>query len=312
MSKKKTKIIFAGSNKFSLQHLKSLFFSKYKISALLTAKNKKKISPIKKFALQNNIPILQPKNLKKKNFCNQIKDIHADILIICAYGMLIPSSIINLFSKKAINIHASLLPRWRGAAPIQWAILSGDKKTGISIIQMSSVIDAGPILGTVSCPILFNDTTKTIYKKLTPISIHAMHNILIKIIHKNQIKLHKQDERKVTYAPKIKKEDAKISWTKSAKDCERLIRALNPWPRCYFILQNKNIKIIRASVLINNNQNQYKIGEIICANKLGIQICTTCHILNIEEIQIEGCISMHISQILNSKKNWFTPGTILM
>lgn len=312
MSKKKIKIIFAGSNKFSLQHLKSLFSSKYQISAILTAKNTKKISPIKKFALQNKIPILQPENLKTKKFYKKIKEIYADILIICAYGMIIPSSIINLFSKKAFNIHASLLPRWRGAAPIQWAILSGDKKTGISIIQISSTLDAGAILCSISCPILCNDTTKTIYKKLTPLSINAMHNILIKIIHQNQIKARKQDKKQITYAPKIKKEDAKISWEKSAQDSEQLIRALNPWPRCYFILKNKNIKIIRASVLLNNYQNKYKIGEIICANKLGVQVCTKNQILNIEEIQIEGCISMHISQVLNSKKNWFAPGTILI
>ncbi|AEH39890.1 methionyl-tRNA formyltransferase [Buchnera aphidicola (Cinara tujafilina)] len=226
--------------------------------------------------------------------------------------MIIPSSILKLFSKKAINIHASLLPRWRGAAPIQWAILSGDNNTGISIIQMNDQIDAGKILYSVSCPIHNSDTTKTIYKKLIPISINAMHHILIKIIKNNIINSYKQDIKKITYAPKIKKEQTRISWKKSAQYNERLIRALNPYPYCYFILKDKIIKIIQASVLLNDYKKNYRIGEIVCANQLGIQVYSKNKLLNIEVVQIAGGIPIHVSQLLHSKKSWFTPGTIIL
>lgn len=313
MSKKKTKIIFAGTNDFSFQHLESLFFSNYIISAIITKKKIKKYDPIKKFALINNIIILEPENLKTKKFYNQIKKINAKILIVCSYGMLIPKKIIQLFKKNAINIHASLLPRWRGAAPVQWAIISGDVNTGISIIQMNTEIDAGKILYSKSCSILMSDTTETIYEKIKPISIKAMHHILTSITRKKKIKKHKQDIQKITYAPKIQKKDARISWDKTAKYNERLIRALTPHPYCYFILNNTLIKIIRASVLLmNDHQKKYKIGEIVCANKLGIQIYTKKNLLNIEKVQVAGSIPMHVSQLLNSKKHWFSPGIILL
>lgn len=310
MSTKKLKIIFAGTNEFALIHLKSLFFSHHEVIAIITKIDKKKISPIKNFALKKNIIIFQPKNLQKKKFYNNIKKIKADILIVCAYGMLIPKNIYNIFPKGTINIHASLLPRWRGAAPIQWSILSGDKNTGITVIKINSKIDTGKIIYCLSCPILKSDTTSTLSIKLIPISLQAMYQSLLIIQYQKPIIYFIQNKKKVTYAPKIEKKNTKISWIFSANYIDRLIRAFNPYPYSYFLLNNKIIKIIKASI-IYINKKKYKIGEIIQANKKGIQINTKKNIINIKKIQISGGKPMHVSDMLNSKKKWFIPGKIL-
>ncbi|VFP79317.1 methionyl-tRNA formyltransferase [Buchnera aphidicola] len=317
MSKKILKIIFAGSNDFSLAHLYSLFYSKYVISAVITKPDnlycKKKdniFSSIKKFAIKNNIKILQPTNLLKKNFYQSILDIKANILIVSSYGSIIPKKILKLFPLGGINIHASLLPRWQGAAPVQWAILSGDKKTGISVIKMNSNIDSGKIIYTLSCPINSTDTTITLCAKLIPISLQCMYQSLNIINNPNRKQYLKQDNKIKTIAPKIQKKDSRIYWSLSVRKIDRLIRAFTPWPGCQFLINDYFIKIKKHSI-ISFNKNNFNCGEIIKINKKGVQINTKKGILNIEKIQIPGKKTTHISQIIHTKKKIFIKNTIL-
>ncbi|MGI4816510.1 MAG: methionyl-tRNA formyltransferase [Janthinobacterium lividum] len=317
MLKKISKIIFAGSNNFSLAHLRSLFYSKYIIKAVLIKsdnlfckKKNQKFSPIKKFAIRHHIPILQTNNLNEKNFFIKISKIRADILIASSYGLIIPSNILQLFYFGGINIHASLLPRWKGAAPIQWAILSGDSHTGISVIQMNSTIDSGKIIYQLNCPINQHDSTKTLSTKLIPISLQCMYQTLNILIYPQKKTNHLKKNVIQTNAPKIKKKDAKISWSLPVVYIDRLIRAFNPWPCCYFLINNNHIKIKKFSVT-SFKKNKFKQGEIISINKKGIKINTKCGVLRIEKIKIPGKKTLHIKDILNSNKKLFIKNEIL-
>ncbi|VFP78296.1 Methionyl-tRNA formyltransferase [Buchnera aphidicola (Cinara cuneomaculata)] len=317
MLKKKLKIIFAGSNEFSFAHLYSLFYSIHKIQAIIIKpdnifykKKENQYSNIKKFAIQHSIPILQTNNLNKKKFYLSIYKIRADLLIVSSYGSIIPDKILQLFPLGGINIHASLLPRWKGAAPVQWAILSGDDYTGMSVIKMTSKIDSGEIIYQLSCPIHITDNTITLCAKLIPISLQCMYqslNILLTPHIKNRYSTKNIVE---TIAPKIKKTDAKICWSLPVIQIDRLIRAFILWPCCYFLINNICIKIKKASILSFKKKN-FKNGEIINVSVTGIEVNTQKGVLNIEKIQIPGKKTLHIKQILNSNKKFFIKNTIL-
>ncbi|VFP81221.1 Methionyl-tRNA formyltransferase [Buchnera aphidicola (Cinara kochiana kochiana)] len=317
MLKKKLKIIFAGSNEFSLAHLRSLFYSKHTIAAIIIKldniyckKKENRFSPIKKFAIRHNISILQTNNLYEKKIYSSILKIYADILIVSSYGSIIPDKILQLFTFGGINIHASLLPRWKGAAPIQWAILSGDKYTGISVIKMNSKIDCGKIIYQLSCPINITDNAITLSAKLIPISLQCMYQSLNIIAESNIKNLHKNKNVIETIAPKIKKIDAKINWSYPVIKIDRLIRAFIIWPCCYFFINNYCIKIKKSSI-ISFEKTNFKNGEIINISKEGIAVNTQKGVLNIKKIQIPGKKTLHIKQILNSNKKFFIKNTIL-
>ncbi|VAX76772.1 methionyl-tRNA formyltransferase [Buchnera aphidicola] len=317
MLKKISKVVFAGSNDFSLAHLNSLFYSSYTISAILTKpdnifikKKNNNFSSVKKFAIKKNIPLLQPDNLFEKKFYKFLLKIKADILIVSSYGYKIPSTILKIFPLGGINLHASLLPRWKGAAPIQWAILSGDKKTGISVIKMNSTIDAGKIIYTLSCPIQSTDTTISLLSKLIPISLQCMYQSLKMVIYSNTRQYLKQDKKLSTIAPKIKKKDGIINWSLTVIEIDRLIRAMIPWPCCQFLIKNTFIKIKKSSIL-SIYKNKFQEGRIIEISKTGLQVNTGSGILNIEKIQLPGKKTVHISQILHSKKKLFKKNSVL-
>ncbi|QCI27309.1 methionyl-tRNA formyltransferase [Buchnera aphidicola] len=307
--KKSLKIIFAGTPYFAAYHLKKIISSHHTVLGVLTQPDRPNKrgniiipSPVKIIAQKNNIPIFQPKNIKNKKNHLDLLSINADIMIVVAYGLLLPKFILNKFSMGCINIHASLLPRWRGAAPIQYAILNGDKKTGISIIQMEEKLDSGNILYQKSCKISKKETTISLTKKLYKIGSKSILKILKKIIEKKIIQK-KQNEKKITYAKKISKIMGKINFNINAKKIERMIRAFNPWPGTYIIIKNYRIKIHAAKILKNNKK--YHIGEIIKINKFGIQIQTKKDILNIIKIQIPGKKIIKICEFIKNKNHIF-------
>lgn len=313
---KKLKIIFAGTAYFSAEHLKALVNSSHEIISVISQPDlpsgrgqKITFSPVKKICIINNIPILQPVDLNDKTFQNKLLLFNADIMIVVSYGKIIPKNILNMFPKGCINVHASLLPRWRGAAPIQSAILHGDKKTGISIINMNERIDSGTIIHTIKCDISKKDTTYSLSLKLIKIGIRALLESLEKI-NNNTIIKKKQNENDVVFSKKICKKDGLLDWNIKAEKLERLIRAFNPWPICYFIIENKTIKVWQAKVIPRIEVNA-RIGEIISSNKDGIQVNTSYQILNIEKLQLSGKKIVDVKQILLSKKNLFKSGTII-
>ncbi|AHG61629.1 methionyl-tRNA formyltransferase [Buchnera aphidicola] len=312
----KLKIIFAGTAYFSAEHLKALINSSHNIILVISqpdlpsGRGQKIIfSPVKKISINNKIPIYQPKDLNDKCFQKKLLQLNADIMIVVSYGQIIPKKILTMFPKGCINVHASLLPRWRGATPIQSAILYGDKETGISIIKMNEKIDSGTIIHQIKCNISSEDTTYSLSLKLIKIGIQALFEVLEKII-KNKIVEKKQNQKNVILSKKIYKKDGLLNWNDKAKKLERLIRAFNPWPICYFIIENQLIKVWQAKLVPLEKKN-FHIGEIISANDDGIQINTSYQILKIEKIQLSGKKIMDVKNILLSKKKLFKIGTII-
>ncbi|QFQ32649.1 methionyl-tRNA formyltransferase [Buchnera aphidicola (Aphis fabae)] len=314
---KKLKIIFAGTSYFSEKHLSALIKHQYNIKAVITqpdlpsGRGQKIIfSPVKKTAIKENIPILQPLKLDDEKFQKIVSNFSAEIMIVVSYGQIIPQKILSIFPQGCINVHASLLPRWRGASPIQSAILFGDKKTGISIIKMNNKIDAGNIIMLKECKISSQETSATLTLKLVEIGIDILLKTLDQI--KNNILIEtQQNEKYVTFSKKILKKDALLNWNKDADFLERLIRAFNPWPICYFIMDEIPIKVWQASVIKNTIDNN-SIGKIVSIDKNGIQIITKNNILNIEKIQIPGKNILSIKEIILSKKYNFKVGKILL
>lgn len=263
-----------------------------------------------------SIPILQPKKFEKKELKKTIKilkNFNPDVLIIVSYGIILKKKMIEIFPLGGINVHASLLPRWRGASPIQQSIISGDKKTGISIISINDKMDEGNIFCQEEQKINNNETTLSLTKKLENIGCKLLISTLKKIKKKEHV-LTKQNHLFATYCKKIKKIDGKINWLLTAQEINRKIRAYIPWPTSYFLINQIRIKVFQTSVIIEKktqNQEHKNIGSIISIKKNGIQIQTSKNILKIEKIQLPGKKIISISDLINSNNNLFYLGLIL-
>lgn len=233
------KIIFMGSTEGSLFCLKELCRRGFDIAAVVTQTDKPagrgmKVSapPVKAYAVENNIPVFQPETLKDDALLSQLAALSADLIVVVAYGKILPESVLKLPPKGCINLHASLLPKYRGAAPANWAIINGEKETGITTQLMVKKLDAGDILMQEKEVILENDTTSTLLERLIIKGAMLLADTL-KSWDEGKINPIPQDDRLVTFAPILKKEDGKIDWNKSATDIVNLVRGTNPWPGAY-------------------------------------------------------------------------------
>ncbi|MBC8944451.1 MULTISPECIES: methionyl-tRNA formyltransferase [Xenorhabdus] len=306
------RIIFAGTPDFAASHLAALLKSQLQVVGVLTRPDKpagrgKKLtpSPVKVLAEKHDIPVFQPKTLRTEESQQWVMDQQADIMIVVAYGLILPQAVLDIPRLGCLNVHGSLLPHWRGAAPIQRAIWAGDKETGVTIMQMDAGLDTGDILLKTTCPITNEDTSTSLYNKLASIGPDALLNTLSLITSgKSQPEI--QDNTLATYAEKLSKSEAKIDWNLSAVQLERCIRAFNPWPLSYFFIDEQPIKVWQASVI--EEQINQAPGTIVHADKKGIQVATTDGILNITQLQPSGKKAMSAADLLNSKSEWFTPG----
>ena len=301
MSQKPT-ITFAGTPYFAKEILLFLKQSDYKINAVFTktdmiAKRGQKlvISDVKKLAQEQNLKIFQPINFKEKFLYEQEKNFSSDILITAAYGHLLPDKFLNMFKHK-INIHASLLPKWRGAAPIERAILAGDKKTGICIIDMTQKLDAGRILAKKEVAITKEDNAKTLLLKLIDAGKIALNNAL-DAIYLNNISYQQQDEKYATYAKKITKNEGKIDFKKDSKFILRLVRAFNPAPCAFLSANNQQIKIYQANISCNNEQTTS--AKIIAYDKDGMHISAKGENICISSLKMPSKNIIKGSQIKN-------------
>ncbi|XBC40676.1 MAG: methionyl-tRNA formyltransferase [Buchnera aphidicola (Nurudea yanoniella)] len=309
---KPLKIIFAGTSEFSEKHLQTLISCKYNIIGILTQPDRASgrgqhivESLVKKTAKKHDILILQPKSLQCYKLYNKLHELRADLMIVVSYGLIFPKHILNSFKIGCINIHASLLPRWRGSSPIQSAILHGDSITGITIIKMEEAIDSGKILHSLTYKIKKSDTSSSLKKQLIKLGCKAMLLALKKIELKTNNTV--IQSTLTTYSKKIKKTDAQINWSQDATQLEKCIRAFNPWPTSYFTICHKNIKVWEANVIMQYNINTYEIGEIISFNKNGLQIQTGKNILNITKIQLPGKKITDIYALNKFSKYWCIP-----
>ncbi|WP_263063857.1 methionyl-tRNA formyltransferase [Dickeya dadantii] len=309
------RIIFAGTPDFAAQHLAGLLSSEHEVVGVFTQPdrpagrgNKLTPSPVKVLAEQHAIPVFQPKSLRPVENQQLVAELGADVMVVVAYGLILPQAVLDMPRLGCINVHGSLLPRWRGAAPIQRALWAGDTQTGITIMQMDAGLDTGAMLHKIECPILPDDTSATLYDKLAKLGPQGLMETLAQL-SASQATAEAQDDSLATYAEKLSKEEARLNWQLSAKQLERCIRAFNPWPVSYFLIEEQPVKVWKAEVL--NTLHQQQPGTILAADKDGIRIATADGVLNIQILQPSGKKSMSAQDLLNSRREWFTPGQIL-
>ncbi|MEX9843825.1 methionyl-tRNA formyltransferase [Providencia rettgeri] len=309
------KIIFAGTPDFAAKHLAALLDTRHQIVGVLTRHDKpagrgKKLtpSPVKVLAEEHQIPVFQPVSLKDSENQQWIKNQNADLMIVVAYGLILPQAVLDIPHLGCLNVHGSLLPRWRGAAPIQRSIWAGDTETGVTIMQMDAGLDTGDMLYKAICPINPSDTSASLYDKLAIIGPEALIHT-VEMLSSGQCTAEKQDDSLANYAEKLSKEEARINWQDDAVHIERCIRAFNPWPMSYFMVEEQLIKVWQAEALEEAHDKQP--GTIINADKKGICIATGNGILNITQLQPPGKKAMSAQDILNSRREWFTPEQVL-
>jgi len=255
------RIIFAGTPEFSAETLKALLTTEHDICADYTQPDrpagrgrKLTASPVKQLAQEHNIPVEQPLNFKEDEAQKILADYHADLMIVVAYGLLLPQVVLDTPALGCINIHASLLPRWRGAAPIQRAILAGDPETGVCIMQMDTGLDTGPVLFKSACPIYADDTAQILHDRLAILGSEALLATLDDI-ESLQANVQIQDNSFSCYAKKLLKAEATIDWRQSADEINRQVHAFNPWPVAQTVWQKHVFRIWLTSSLMNQVQH---------------------------------------------------------
>ena len=316
---KSLNIIFAGTPDFAAQHLQAILNSQHNVIAVYTQPDKpagrgKKLqaSPVKQLAEQNNIPVYQPKSLRKEEAQFELKVLNADVMVVVAYGLILPKAVLDAPRLGCLNVHGSILPRWRGAAPIQRSIWAGDAQTGVTIMQMDEGLDTGDMLHKVYCDILPTETSTSLYNKLAELAPSALIDVLDNL-ESGKFTAEKQDDRQSNYAEKLSKEEAQLDWSLPAMQLERNIRAFNPWPIAYFSTEDKDgnaqtLKVYQAEVLSHQDK---PAGTILSADKNGIQIATVDGVLNLLQLQPAGKKPMSAQDLLNGRAEWFTIGKVL-
>ncbi|MEI7369904.1 methionyl-tRNA formyltransferase [Pectobacterium sp. 1950-15] len=309
------RIIFAGTPDFAARHLDALLSSGHEVVGVFTQPdrpagrgNKLTPSPVKVLAEQHSIPVFQPKSLRPAENQAMVQALNADVMVVVAYGLILPQSILSMPRLGCINVHGSLLPLWRGAAPIQRALWAGDSETGVTIMQMDVGLDTGAMLHKISCPILPQDTSATLYDKLAELGPRGLLETLKQLADGSAV-AEAQNDALATYAEKLSKEEARLNWQLSAEQLERCIRAFNPWPVSYFTVDEQPVKVWKAEVMTTTHSTLP--GTILQADKQGIQVATAAGILNIQELQPAGKKVMSAQDLLNSRREWFVPGNTL-
>jgi len=325
------RIVFAGTPEFAALHLQALLDDNnhHEIVAVYTQPDrpagrgkKLKSSPVKALAEHHGLTVHQPLSLKDSEQQQILAQLNADIMVVVAYGLLLPITILGTPKHGCINVHASLLPRWRGAAPIQRAIEAGDTETGVTIMQMDVGLDTGDMLRTAHCTIEKTDTGGSLHDKLSAIGPPALLETLQQITQ-GAATPEKQNDTLSNYAPKITKEEALLDWSQPAEVLNRKVRAFNPFPVTYTTLNNERIRIWQAK-LITTSSGPIKSPGTICepdnlgklnspskSNNQGIQVATGEGSLLITELQLPGKKRLPVSEVLKSRADLFTPGTVL-
>ncbi len=286
------RIIFAGTPDFAARHLDALLSSEHEIVGVFTQPDRpagrgKKLmpSPVKVLAEEKGLPVFQPASLRQPENQQLVAELKADVMVVVAYGLILPKAVLDMPRLGCINVHGSLLPRWRGAAPIQRALWAGDAQTGVTIMQMDVGLDTGDMLYKLACPVTPEDTSATLYDKLAALGPQGLIETLQQLAQ-GSAQPQVQDEELVTYAEKLSKDEARMDWSLSAEQLERCIRAFNPWPMSWFMVDEQPVKVWKASVLPSSTQAEP--GTIIEASKSGIQVATAEGILNLESLQPAG------------------------
>lgn len=302
------RIIFAGTPEFAVPSLRMLLTSKevttkHQVCAVYTQPDrpagrgrKLQPGPVKEVALGANIPVFQPESLKSELEIIRFKDLKPDLMVVVAYGMILPQAILDIPKYGCINVHGSLLPRWRGAAPIQRALMAGDVKTGITIMRIIHKLDAGDMLHKEEYAISDTDTSGDLYHKLSGLGAVGLEKVMMQL-ESGSLIAEKQDENLVTYAEKLTKNEAELDWAQSAEVLDRKIRGLNPWPVAQTTYEGQILRIWHAEPL--ESSHKLDPGKVICTNKT-LDVATGNGLLRLHEVQLPGGKRLPIQAFLNS------------
>ena len=284
------RIAFAGTPEFALAALDALAASPHRIVGVWTQPDRpagrgRKLtsSPVKQRALDLGLPVHQPDSLKPEGARQALRDAQPDVMVVVAYGLILPSPILAIPRYGCVNIHASLLPRWRGAAPIQRALLAGDAETGVSIMQMDKGLDTGPVFEELRTPIIPDDTAATLHDRLAPLGAKALLEVLAAL---PDVQPRAQDPAAATYAEKLSKQEARLNWRRSAEELARCVRGYNPWPVAYTFYHGAPLRLWRAMPLTTTATAAP--GTVLAAGKEGVDVATGKGVLRILELQPAG------------------------
>ncbi|MDQ7091373.1 MAG: methionyl-tRNA formyltransferase [Methylococcales bacterium] len=297
------KIIFAGTPDFAIPTLQMLIDSKHEICAVYTQPDRpsgrgRKLtpSPIKSLALESSLTVCQPENFKQSHELETLQHFNADLMIVVAYGLILPQTVLDAPKYGCLNIHGSLLPRWRGAAPIHRAVIAGDKETGVTIMQVIKKLDAGDMLHKEYCPIHLQDTSSDLHAKLADLGAIGLAKVLLQL-EDGDLEPEIQDETLVTYAEKLQKSESMLDWTQSATQLDKKIRGLNSWPVAQTRYQGKNLRIWQAT--IQPIENKIDAGCVV-SNGKQMLVGTGEGVLSLQEVQLPGGKRLSIQAFLNA------------
>ncbi|MDO9106761.1 MAG: methionyl-tRNA formyltransferase [Methylovulum sp.] len=298
------KIIFAGTPAFAVPSLRMLLASTHEVCAVYTQPDRPSgrgrhthPGPVKELALSADLPVFQPSDLKSAENLQQISAFHADLIIVVAYGMILSQTVLDMPRLGCINVHGSLLPRWRGAAPIQRALMAGDEKTGITVMQIVRKLDAGDMLHKEEYVLGANDTSSSVHDKLSELGAIGLAKVLAQI-DAGTIHAEPQDEKQVTYAEKLDKSEAMIDWAQPSIQIARKVRGLNPWPVAQTLYRGDMLRIWQAEALAADS-NAEQPGRVRCTFK-HIDVATGLGLLRLHEVQLPGGKRMTAEAFLNA------------
>jgi len=308
------RIVFAGTPEFAASALAALMASPHEVCAVYTQPDRPAgrgrrlvASPVKRLAAEHGLPVCQPASLRDEAARQELAAWRPDAMVVAAYGLILPPAVLAMPRLGCLNIHASLLPRWRGAAPIQRAILAGDTESGVTIMQMDAGLDTGAILHKVACAIGPEDTAGDLHDRLAGLGAEAIVQTLDRVAA-GAVEAEPQDDALATYAAKLDKAEAELDWREPAADLARRVRAFNPWPVAHTQLDGRVLRIWYAHALADGGGEP---GTVLRAERTGIEVACGAGRLRLERLQLPGGKPMDAAAVLNGRPELFRPGTRL-
>lgn len=309
------RIVFAGTPEFAAIHLQALIGSQHQMVGVYTqpdrpANRGKKLqaSPVKEVAQAHNLPVFQPLNFRNDNDVATLAALEADVMVVVAYGLILPQRVLDAPRYGCLNVHASLLPRWRGAAPIQRCIEAGDKMTGITIMQMNAGLDTGDMLSKVSTGIRIDDTGGSLHDRLASMGPAALLQTLEQL-QAGKLQPEVQNDALANYAHKLSKDEALLDWRLQACELERRVRAFNPFPVAYTLLGDERVRVLAATVI--NEDSRALPGTIVRVSPQGLDIACGESVLRLQQIQLAGKKAMMVADVINGQPQLFQPNYLL-
>ena len=307
------RIVFAGTPEFAAEHLKALLGTQHQVIAVYTQPDrpagrghKLMPSPVKQLAVEHGIPVYQPATLRAPEAQAELAALQPDLMVVVAYGLILPQVVLDTPRLGCINSHASLLPRWRGAAPIQRAVEAGDAESGVTVMQMEAGMDTGPMLLKVTTTITAEDTGGSLHDRLAQLGSAAVVEAVTKLAA-GELKGEVQDDSLATYAHKLNKDEARLDWSRPADELERLVRAFNPWPICHSTLNGEPLKVLATQL----GEGEGAPGTVLAADKNGLTIACGEGALRLTRLQLPGGKPLAFSDLYNSRREQFAPGLVL-